>query len=444
MPTQQHEHDRRQGAVALSRAQKRLASDLRRAHRLYLKGATVGEIAGAYRRSRATMSWLIHRARRELGWFKQWPTCPLCQLPIRPGQGTRDHVIPRGLGSFHGSFTVPSHQSCNNERGKELEAGVLHRSYYAGLRGSMGIRSTQSNRAFVDPLAVARDEGGEHFSDIIANWHQQQVPVERMAESGRLHLPPMLVAEMADGSEEPGVLIAGLSVDEAALKMDELLRSLAARGLKGKVRVYHDDPAFAQGVAAKVEVANVKFRRDEEGPERPGPAMPLPCRLTGYMDETHLRAHGFWLLKAMAFAKIHPRFLAHLARYVRTGHFDPAKCWASWENHGAVEGHPVVEQNHFTHRIEWNVHRAHATAGVLLFGHGTAGLVARYRFTLPEHVKEILIPGQGAVIAGYVQGGRPGEGWMELIQHREVVQTSRPRSDPERQAPVRASPPSTG
>lgn len=401
---------------------------------MHVMGKTTSEIAAAYGGSRSAMSWLMFRARQKLAWFQPLPTCPFCQRPIRPNEGTDDHVLPQGLGAFTAAPTVRTHRRCNNERGKELEAAVLHQSYYTGLRGALTIRSRQSKRTWKDPLEAARQRSGERFTDVIVGWHGQEVSAASMTPQGQLVLPPMLVVEAQDGVEEPGQPISGLSAVEVGKKLNDMLHDLRGRGVRAGVRAYHDDQEFVRQALTHVDA---EFRRDEVGVENGGQPQLLTCKMTGYFAEVHLRAHGFWLLKAMTNGGVHPKYLVHLARYVRTGKLHAADCFSTLDKIGEARSERPMDQGLYAHRIEWNVEQSHATGGVMLFGIGNAGLVARFRFALPQNVKEILIPGQGAVIAGYTSGGRPGQGWIEMLKDQRVVSTSRPSADPETRAPAR-------
>lgn len=56
--------------------------------------------------------------------------CHLCGRPVRRGEGTRDHLVPRSRGGKNGKLNIRlAHFSCNQERGNaELEAEQIRPS----------------------------------------------------------------------------------------------------------------------------------------------------------------------------------------------------------------------------------------------------------------------------------------------------------------------------
>jgi len=347
--------------------------------------------------------------------------CGLCQKAVTTDNPfTRDHVFPQGLGEFTNAFIAPLCRECNTKIGKKLEEAVFHSSYVAVIRALLRIRSKnsiknqlphrnplppESERKAVDPLA-----------DVTVEWKGQTLHARAVTENGHVDLPDVLFIERKD--EEPLIL----SVADKGIDQIVAMAFNAIAGTKANIELYHKDPAIIQEWQKRMAESGFMMENMSIEP----PSALLKGHVHGTMEETHLRTHGYWLLKGMLCAGIDPKLLANLANYVHTGVYNPKLCWSTFKGFGSPNPKQTFEQHLFGHHIEWFIFTHHFQGIVTVFATEQHATITHFKVMHGEDARQIIIPGPGAIKAGYYKDGPAGAGWCEHIQRREILQSSRP------------------
>jgi len=350
-----------------------------------------------------------------------------CGRLLNGGKGSRDHVLPEGLGQFDKPFiTDRICKECNNHYGRILETPLLRQSFFTPIRNMLGIRSAKSKKkTFQDPLKTLRNSGPTKFAELDVTVRGINVkPIFNGVTIAEL--PTTALIDFQNGIKTSIELI-GTPAEMAKQIVNTM------NGIKGTVNIYaynKDD------VEAVMTILNGEGFVHEGQPieiSRESRRIVVKCAIDGQLNETHLRAHGYILIKSLLYAGYDPAMLKNLIEFVKgsppsinaCGQFDQVMRDAN------IQEKTLLEQEDIHHCVGWDVSDTETHGFVGLFANQQMAIVAHFSARHPTRQLVLApghIPGNGRIAAAYHNDGNPGHGWCMLIRNGTVEETSRPGS----------------